>query len=175
MKKSAPGLFLLLICFFSLEVIASGVIGNGANVFAAKTSTEIAPWGSAAVLDIQYKPEKVLYDLISGDKKYLIRVLDRIAYLNKLYGSDTFDASIVVVIHGEAIPFFAIDDAMQHKDMMARAQSLTVGTAIAFRMCRASAKLLHYEPENIHGFVQMVPMADAEIIRLQADGYHYMH
>ncbi|WP_246540163.1 DsrE family protein [sulfur-oxidizing endosymbiont of Gigantopelta aegis] len=164
-KKIAQRLLLLLVCYFC----------SGTMVYASNVLTETAPWGSADVLDIQYKPEKVLYDMISGDKEYLIRVLDRLAYLNKLYGSDTFDASIVVVIHGEAIPFFAIDKTQQHQDMMARAQSLTVGTAIEFRMCRASAKLLHYEPENIHGFVQMVPMADAEIIRLQADGYSYMH
>ena len=31
------------------------------------------------------------------------------------------------------------------------------------------------EPEDIHGFVKLVPMADAEIVRLQReDGYAYM-
>jgi intracellular sulfur oxidation DsrE/DsrF family protein len=31
-----------------------------------------------------------------------------------------------------------------------------------------------YAPKDIHGFVSMVPMGDAEIIRLQQQGYGYM-
>lgn len=31
-----------------------------------------------------------------------------------------------------------------------------------------------YRPSDVHGFVQMVPMADAEIVRLQKEGYAYM-
>jgi len=133
------------------------------------------PWGMAKVLDIEYEPQKVVYDLSSGDRKDLVSVLDRVGYLYKLYGSDPFDSSIVVVIHGGAIPFFAIDEFKKNKDIMRRAQSLTVGTSIEFRMCRAAARLLNYEPNDIHGFVKMVPMADAEIVRLQHDGYAYMH
>ena len=137
-------------------------------------ASDDVPWGMASVLDIEYKPEKVLYDLTSGDKKDLASVLDRVGYLYKLYGSDFFDSSIVVVIHGDAIPFFAIDKFKKHKDIMRRAQSLSVGTSIEFRMCRAAAKLLKYEPNDIHGFIKMVPMADAEIVRLQHDNYAYM-
>lgn len=135
---------------------------------------ENAPWGEASVLKIDYKPDKVLYDVSSGDKKVLASVLDQASYLYKLYGSDVFDSSIVVVVHGEAIPFFATDRYKQHKEIMQRAQSLTVGTTIEFRMCRAAAKLMNYEPSDIHGFVTMVPMADAEIVRLQHEGYAYM-
>jgi intracellular sulfur oxidation DsrE/DsrF family protein len=139
------------------------------------SASDDKPWGEASVLNIEYKPSKVLYDLTSGDKKNLASVLDQIGYLYKLYGSDVFESSIVVVIHGDAIPFFAIDRFKQHKAIMQRAQSLTVGTPIEFRMCRAAARLLDYEPSDIHGFVTMVPMADAEIVRLQQDGYAYMH
>ena len=138
-------------------------------------ASESTPWGVAKVLDIEYEPQKVVYDLSSGDRKDLVSVLDRVGYLYKLYGSDTFDSSIVVIIHGGAIPFFAIDEFKKNKNIMQRAQSLTVGTSIEFRMCHAAARLLNYEPNDIHGFVKMVPMADAEIVRLQHDGYAYMH
>lgn len=134
-----------------------------------------APWGTASVLDTKYKPDKVVYDLASGNKNDLTRLLDRISYLYKLYDSDTLDSSIVVVIHSDAIPLFAIDELKNYKNIMQRAQSLTVGTSIKFRMCRAAAKLLNYEPGDIHGFITMVPMADAEIVRLQHKGYAYMH
>jgi len=146
------------------------ILGNISLLFADENS----PWEVAKVLDIEYKPNKVLYDVTSGDKKIILNVLDRVGYLYNLYGSDTFDSSIVIVVHGDAIPFFAIDDLKKYEEIMRRAQSLTVGTSIEFRMCRAAAKLLKYEPRDIHGFVKMVPMADAEIVRLQRDNYAYM-
>lgn len=132
------------------------------------------PWGTAKHVNPDYVPKKVLYDLFSGSKDDLSNILDRVGYLFKLYGSDTFDSSIVIIIHGDAIPFFAINEFNKYKDLMSRAQSLTVGTSIEFRMCGAAAKVLNYDAKDIHGFVQMVPMADAEIIRLQHDNYAYM-
>lgn len=154
----------ILCCIFILNV---------SSLFAANKVD--APWGHAGVLDIQYQPHKVLYDLTSGDSAELDNVFDRVSYLYKLYGSNMFESSIIIIVHGDAIPFFAIDKFSQFEDKMIRAQSLSTGTTIEFRMCRAAAKMLNYEAKDIHGFVQMVPMADAEIIRLQTEeGYAYM-
>ncbi len=133
-----------------------------------------APWGSAEETAIHYAPAKVLYDVDKGDITALKNILDRISYLNKLYGANPFDSSIVVVIHGEAIPFFGIRDFGKYKELMVRAQSLAQSGTIDFRMCRAAAAILGYKPQDIHGFVKMVPMADAEIVRLQSEGYAYM-
>ena len=137
-------------------------------------ASDKAPWGVAEVLDIKYEPQRVLYDLTTGDKNRISHVLDRIVYLYKLYQSDPLGSSIVVVIHGDTIPYFAIDEFLDNEKIMRRAQSLTVGTSIEFRMCSAAARLLNYEADDIHGFVKMVPMADAEIVRLQHDGYAYL-
>jgi hypothetical protein len=147
------------------------LLGTTVQLYAGDKS----PWGVADVLDIEYEPQRVVYDSTTGDKNKLSRVLDRIVYLYKLYQSDPLGSSIVVVIHGDAIPYFAIEEFSQNEETMRRAQSLTVGTSIEFRMCRAAAKLLNYEAKDIHGFVKMVPMADAEIVRLQDDGYDYLH
>lgn len=38
----------------------------------------------------------------------------------------------------------------------------------------AAAAMCGDRPADIHGFVEMVPMADAEIVRLRNDGYAYM-
>ena len=138
-------------------------------------SSELAPWGAASLLDIKYKPNKVVYDLKSGDKNYVSRVLSRAIHLqSNIYESDTFDSSIVMVIHGDAVPLFAIENLKKYRDMMDRAQSSTVGTSIEFRMCRVAARQRNYEAKDIHGFVDMVPMADAEIVKLQHDNYAYM-
>lgn len=134
-----------------------------------------APWGTAGEMEISYRPHKVLYDLTDGSATKLTNILDRVSYLYRLYSSDAFNSSIVVIIHGDAIPFFAIRNFKKYRELMIRANSLTVGTTIEFRMCRAAASVLKLQPKDIHGFVKMVPMADAEIVRLQSEeGYSYM-
>lgn len=153
--------------FISLLIILSS--------YSIAHSAENSPWGDATEATGTYKPQKVLYDLTSGNIDTLTGVLDRISYLNKLYNNDPFDTSIVVIVHGKAIPLFAKEKFKHFKDVITRAQNLTFGTNIEYRMCQASAKLHGYEPSDIHGFVKMVLMADAEIVKLQnEEGYAYM-
>ena len=145
------------------------------NSWSFAHSSENNPWGDAKEATDTYKPQKVLYDLTSGNLGHLTNLLDRVSYLNKLYNNDPFDTSIVIIIHGKSLPLFAKENFKKFEKIITRAQNLTFGTNIEYKMCQASAKLQGYEPSDIHGFVIMVPMADAEIIKLQnEDGYAYM-
>jgi hypothetical protein len=111
----------------------------------------------------------------TGSVETFTHVLDRVSYLNNLYNADPFAASIVLVLHGDEIPFFAIRNLDRYRELMQRAQSLTLAGTVEFRMCRVAASGHGLEPEDIHGFVKVVPMADAEIVRLQQEeGYAYM-
>ncbi|HKK13463.1 MAG TPA: hypothetical protein VKA14_02260 [Gammaproteobacteria bacterium] len=134
-----------------------------------------APWGHAQALDIQYQPHKVVYDVTTGKRAALSDVLDRLALLDKLYGADPFAERIEVVLHGKAIPYFALRNYGKYTELMKRAEGLTQNGTIVFRMCQASARA-HYglDAADIQGFVKMVPMADAEIIRRESQGYAYM-
>ncbi len=134
-----------------------------------------APWGRAEAVSRDYAPQKVVYDVAVADAKALSGVLDRASYLNNVYHADPFETSIVLVLHGGEIPLFAIEHYAEHQELMTRARSLTVGGTIDIRMCQQAAKAHGFEPSEIHGFVNMVPMADAEIIRLQQEeGHAYM-
>ena len=133
-----------------------------------------APWGSAPDLDIEYSKQKVVYDTAVDTVAALTSVLDRASYLSVLNGADPFDNKIVIVLHGHEIDYFATKNYPKHKALMERAQSLTVGGIIEFRMCRVAAEGRGFQPKDIHGFVSMVPMGDAEIVRLQHEGYAYM-
>lgn len=73
------------------------------------------------------------------------------------------------------MPFFAIQNYGEHKEVMARAHSLAIDGIIEFRRCAPAAGAHGYKPKDMHGFVEIVPMADAEIIELQQqEGYVYM-
>lgn len=119
-----------------------------------------------------YKPAKVVYDVASPSARHLKNVFDRISMLQGLYHNDPIDASIVVVVHEGAIPLFS--KRRKLKTLMARAQSFSSGDVIKFRICRASARMQGYSEKDFPGFIKMVPMADAEIIKLQHQGYAYM-
>lgn len=134
-----------------------------------------APWGKGSPLDMEYKPQKVVYDVHVKTVDAVESVLDRASYLSTITGADPFDQSIILVLHGEELNFFAIKNYPKYKELMHRAQSLVEGEVLTIRMCRIAAKSRGYKPEDIHGFVEIIPMGDAEIISLQyEEGYAYM-
>ncbi len=159
MKKTSILTLLLMIVFW-------------ATVSHAEASV---PWGRASLDPVDYKPQKVLYDVAVTNIDAFTHVLDRVSYLNTLYNANPFDASIVLVLHGDEIPFFAVKNNDKYQQLMKRAKSLTDSGPIEFRMCGIAAKGHGFEAGDIHGFVILVPMADAEIVRLQQEeGYVYM-
>jgi intracellular sulfur oxidation DsrE/DsrF family protein len=155
-----PRLFAVLFALWLPAVAASG--------------DATAPWGSAKVVEKTYSKQKVVYDVAVKSVAQLENVLDRASYLSALNDADPFDSKIVIVLHGDEINFFAIRNVEKYRELMLRAQSLTVGGIIDIRMCRVSAHRRGFEPQDIHGFITMVPMADAEIIDLQKQGFAYM-
>jgi len=134
-----------------------------------------APWGGAKVTPAEYRPQKVVYDVHVKTVTAVENVLDRASYLSTITGADPFEQSIVLVLHGTELSFFAIKNHEKYKDLMQRAQSLVESEVLTIKMCKIAAASQGFEPEDIHGFVEMVPMGDAEIIRLQyEESYAYM-
>src|SRR5690625_6645696 len=88
------------------------------------------------------------------------------------YNAGPFDASIVAVLHGPEMHFFTTDNFKQYEELVRRAQSLTVGDVIEFRMCERAAANRGIEPQDVQGFIQMVPMGEAESIHLQTEEGH---
>lgn len=142
------------------------------NTAAFSANSVDAPWGSANVTATEYKPQKVVYDVHVKTVKAVESVLDRASYLSTITGADPFEQSIVLVLHGAELSFFAIENYKEHKELMRRAQSLVESEVLVIKMCKIAAKSQGYSPEDIHGFIEMVPMGDAEIIRLQYEESH---
>lgn len=133
-----------------------------------------APWGRGKAVAQSYEKQKVVYDVMANSEGAMRSVISRAQLLVDLNGSDPFDNKVVIVLHGKEIPFFAVKNLDKHRELMQRAQSATLTGLIEFRMCKLAAEGHGFQPEDIHGFVSLVPMADAEIVRLQQAGYAYM-
>lgn len=151
---------LFILFFFSLG-LGSAIAAGGAS-----------PWGGAKDMPREYNPQKVVYDIAVDNPRAMTSALDRASYLSKITGADPFDGSIVLVLHGGEIPFFAIENYKKHQALVDRAQSLVAGEVLKIRMCKLAAEGHGYQPKDIHGFVEMVPMGDAEIVRLQNEENH---
>jgi intracellular sulfur oxidation DsrE/DsrF family protein len=128
---------------------------------------------AASAQEAAYAPGKVVYDVATSDPGALKGILDRASLLQDHYNSDPFEASIVIVLHEGAIPPFSnrAPDAAPLRD---RARGLALGGIIRFSLCRTSARMQGYGDHDFADFIAMVPMADAEIVRLQTTGYAYL-
>ena len=71
-------------------------------------AADTAPWGGATEIEQTYSGQKVVFDTTSGTTAGLSSVLDRASLISVLNGADPLDNKIVIVLHGGAIPFFAI-------------------------------------------------------------------
>ena len=139
------------------------------------SNSDQAPWGGAQVTATEYKPQKVVYDVHVKTAEEVESVLDRASYLSTITGADPFEQSIVLVLHGKELNFFAVKNFSKFEELMRRAQSLVESEALTIKMCKIAAQSQGYAPEDIHGFIEMIPMGDAEIIRLQyEEGHAYM-
>ena len=129
-------------------------------------------FAGASVSETEYKPQKVVYDVNTETIEGLDSVLSRASFLSTITGADPFDQSIVLVLHGPEIAFFATSNREKYKELMQRAQSLVESEVLTIRMCKLAAESFGYKPEDINDFVEMIPMGDAEIIRLQNEEEH---
>lgn len=138
-------------------------------------AADVAPWGHAHEVKRDYRQQKAVFDVTKDSPEIINRILDRVSELSRINNADPFDSKFILVIHGNATPIFAIKNYTKYKTLMQRAQSLSVGGIIEFRMCKLAARRAGLEPKDIHGFVSMVPDGDAEIIMLEQQGFAYMH
>ena len=156
--------------YFAIMLVASGlpiapIYGQSAD----------APWGTASPPDDQYSAQKVVYDVGANDLNDFSFILDRVSFLKNLYQANPIDSSIVLVLHGNEVPFFSVKNFHEYSALMSRAHSLAIDGIVDFRMCAQAASAHGIAPEDIHGFVRVVKMADAEVVKLQQEeGYVYM-
>jgi intracellular sulfur oxidation DsrE/DsrF family protein len=152
--------------------VRSGHLAAKQAVFYVLLSFILLPTTDAAMN--HYQPDKVVYDVSSGHVSDLNHILNRVGLLQKFYDNDPFEASIIIVLHENAIPFFAKSSKTYHSGLIQRIQSLTSGEIVQVRVCMTSAKMQGFGQKDFENFMTMVPMADAEIIQLQRQGFAYL-
>lgn len=81
-------------------------------------------------------------------------------------------ASCLGILVSAAVFHLSISNLPKYEALMRRAQIFAVGDTLKFRLCEAVARLRGFEPRDFHGFIEVVPMAEADSGRLQAKEGH---
>lgn len=137
-----------------------------------------APYGSATFAtysDIEsIKQLKVVWDFNFTDPKAVGTVFN---YVNALLQATTEfgpheiePIKVVIVSHGPELVVFAKKNYGKYKEIVDRASRLAK-QGVKFEICRNAATFQGFAPEDLHGFVSVVPPAPYALAYWQSKGY----
>ena len=136
------------------------------------------PYGSAkfeAYSDIEtVKQLKAVWDFNFTDPKSVGVVFNNVNALLKATAEfgpkDIEPLKVVIVSHGPELVVFAKKNLDKYKDIVERAASLSK-QGVSFEICRNAASAQGFAPEDLHGFVKVVPAGPYALAYWQAKGY----
>jgi len=154
------------------------IVASSAAVCAMGVQAQEAPYGSSkfsSYADIEsVKQLKVVWDFNFVDPKAVSVVFNNINALLKAtadFGPHEIDpVKVVVVTHGPELVVFAKKNYAKYKDVVDRAASLAK-QGVRFEACRNAAAAEGFGPEDLYGFVTVVPAGPYALAYYQAKGY----
>ncbi|MHB8494626.1 MAG: DsrE family protein [Casimicrobiaceae bacterium] len=139
------------------------------------------PYGTAkfeAYSDIdQVKQLKVVWDFNFQDPKSVGVVFNNLNALLKAtegYGPHEIDPiKVVIVSHGPEVVLWAKQNYAKYKEIVDRAASFAQ-QGVRFEVCRNDAAALGFKPEDLDGFVTVIPAGPYALTYWQNKGYAYI-
>lgn len=120
------------------------------------------------------KQLKAVWDFNFVDPKAVGGVFNNVNALIKAtadFGPNEIDPlKIVIVSHGPEVVLWAKKNYGKYKEIVDRAASLAK-QGIRFEICRNAAAAQGFKPEDLHGFVSVVPAGPYALAYWQAKGY----
>ena len=80
-------------------------------------------------------------------------------------------ASIVLVLHGPEVEFFAIGNYEKYKDIVDQAARLDAFDVVDVKICQTMLDARGIDRDDIPSFIEQVPVGPGEIDRLVRQGY----
>lgn len=160
---------------FAVALLAAGIAFAQTASYAQDAA---APYGTShfeSYADIEsIKQIKSVWDFNFVDPKAVGVVFNNMSALIRAtadFGPHELDPlKIVVVSHGPEIVVFAKKNYAKYKDIVDRAASMSK-QGVRFEICRNAAGAQGFAPEDLHGFVTVVPAGPYALAYWQAKGY----
>lgn len=135
----------------------------------AQADEPLTPYGTAKVDMHEYPEIDQVFDVNYEDPKSLNTLYAFVKNTRAVVPGKT-----VVVTHGPELRAFAKENYDKYYAVMDRMAELAE-QGVEFRMCNNALRAAGYEPEDMHGFVTVIPAGFPEIVMLQAQGYAYVN
>ena len=118
-------------------------------------------------------PEKAVIDISVHSIDELRVVLDRAEGLAMAPQPPGSSASVILVLHGPEVEFFAISNYDKYKDIVDQAARLDAFDVVDVRICQAMMEIKGIPRDDIPAFIEQVPLGPVEVERLVGEGYVY--
>jgi intracellular sulfur oxidation DsrE/DsrF family protein len=145
----------------AVAVVALAVGFSGSAI----ANDDFAPYGTAKVDMRGYPKIDTVFDVNYQNPKDLSALYSFVINTQKSLGG-----RIVVVTHGPELRAFAKENYETYQAEVQHMAELAE-QGVEFRMCNQALRAAGYEPQDMHGFITVVPAGFAEIARLQHEGF----
>ncbi len=130
---------------------------------------ELAPYGTAKTHLHEYPFIDAVFDVNYEDPRSL-----NILHAFVKNTAKPLKGHMVVVTHGPELRAFAKENYVKYQGIIDKLAALAEA-GVDFRMCNNALTAAGYEPQDMHGFVTVVPAGFPEIAYLQSRGYTYIN
>jgi len=88
--------------------------------------------------------------------------------------SEQLKGEMVVVTHGPELRVFAKENSDKYQGIVDKMAALA-DKGVEFHMCNNAMCAAGFKPEDMHGFITVVPAGFPEVAYLQSKGYKYIN
>lgn len=118
-------------------------------------------------------PARAVLDISVHTIEELRVVLDRAEKLAVAPHPEGEEDSVVLVLHGPEVEFFAISNYENYRDIVDQAARLDAFDVVDVRICETMMSKYGLESGDIPSFIERVPFGPGEVARLRREGYVY--
>jgi intracellular sulfur oxidation DsrE/DsrF family protein len=132
-------------------------------------ASEFSPYGTAKV-DMHAMPvTDTVFDVNYEDPQALNTLYNFVRNTQRVT-----KGKVVVVSHGPELRAFAKENYLKYQSAMDKMAELAK-EGVEFKMCFNAMKAAGFAPEDMHGFVTVVPAGFPEVAYWQGKGYKYIN
>ncbi|GBL46331.1 hypothetical protein SFMTTN_2144 [Sulfuriferula multivorans] len=134
------------------------------------TAKDIAvPYGTATVTTRPTPVLNTVFDVSYDDPQKLDLLYDFVRNTRQVTRG-----KVAIVTHGPELRAFAKENYTKYQAIVDKMAALSK-EGVAFYMCSNAMKMAGYKPEDMVGFITVVPSGFAEIAYLEYRGYQYIN
>jgi len=118
--------------------------------------------------------KRYLYDISGHSIEELKLLLQRAEEITQAETDNLEDLKIVMILHGPDISWFTLDNYDDNRELVDLAKRLDTFDIIDLKVCETTMENMEIDRKQIPAFIESVPYAPGELIRLSNEGYIHL-